>query len=521
MNKLLQRLPDSAREEVRNQAIVLIQQLTSTNEEMKKTVVFNEVLHTNPSYFIYFTVAYTCNALCVFKGFEILFGIIHREGGFQDAGLVIQDCLHICKNILSDSETCQRLFYAMGSDWVLRLADFFDPNLVESIETSNFAMEDDEDGDSSRMSADCCWFDDPSRLACSILALASLYHSLSTPNKKHQNALATGTSVVVHSAVFWIARRGPSELVSAGLSLLSKLVESGNAEVGNLLANTFIKVTPSIPRKSIPSDIEAPSLTFGWKPLPNDDRKFISVLSLLAERYIYPAGAWNPREGTVLGDNLRVHQQVSVGASPTAEDSLAQRSLCVLENILASDPSIGDLIVQYVLAPPPPPQVDGMFQDEYAHHSGAIQAGQLESMKPLGLLVLRLLVDGCNKILEGSVYSGATASTGKQGLDTAERAANMLAVIFIHGSQLAKELCTAVTTAHCGGVTGAGSHGTGSNKFILPMLLFTAGRTARSAGGAGYPLLVAILRMLACIASGCEFAAKQVCLRLALCLVCF
>lgn len=43
MNKLLQRLPDSSREEVRNQAIVLIQQLTSSNEEMKKTVVFNEV----------------------------------------------------------------------------------------------------------------------------------------------------------------------------------------------------------------------------------------------------------------------------------------------------------------------------------------------------------------------------------------------------------------------------------------------------------------------------------------------
>jgi hypothetical protein len=32
MNKLLQRLPDSSREEVRNEAIVLIQQLTSTNE---------------------------------------------------------------------------------------------------------------------------------------------------------------------------------------------------------------------------------------------------------------------------------------------------------------------------------------------------------------------------------------------------------------------------------------------------------------------------------------------------------
>jgi hypothetical protein len=43
MIKLLQRLPDSTREEVRNQAIVLIQELTSKNEEMKKTVAFNEV----------------------------------------------------------------------------------------------------------------------------------------------------------------------------------------------------------------------------------------------------------------------------------------------------------------------------------------------------------------------------------------------------------------------------------------------------------------------------------------------
>lgn len=43
MNKLLQRLPDRSREEVSNQAIILVQQLTSHNEEMKKTVAFNEV----------------------------------------------------------------------------------------------------------------------------------------------------------------------------------------------------------------------------------------------------------------------------------------------------------------------------------------------------------------------------------------------------------------------------------------------------------------------------------------------
>ena len=46
MTKLLHRLTDRSREEVSNQAIVLVQQLTSRNEEMKKTVVFNEVSKT-------------------------------------------------------------------------------------------------------------------------------------------------------------------------------------------------------------------------------------------------------------------------------------------------------------------------------------------------------------------------------------------------------------------------------------------------------------------------------------------
>ena len=36
--KLLQRLPDTTKEEVRNQIVVLINQMTAVNEEMKKTV---------------------------------------------------------------------------------------------------------------------------------------------------------------------------------------------------------------------------------------------------------------------------------------------------------------------------------------------------------------------------------------------------------------------------------------------------------------------------------------------------
>ena len=60
---------------------------------MKKTVAFND-------------------------GFNILFAIIHKEGGSDDAGMVVRDCLEICSNILCNSETCQRLFLDEQSVWL-------------------------------------------------------------------------------------------------------------------------------------------------------------------------------------------------------------------------------------------------------------------------------------------------------------------------------------------------------------------------------------------------------------------
>ena len=133
MTKLLQRLPDASKEEVRNQAIVLVQQLTASNEEMKKTVAFNE-------------------------GFDILFGIIQSEGGNTDGGIVVQDCVQICSNILADSETCQRLFYEMGSDWFLKLADFFDPSVLEKM-TAKGLYDDGDEAERDEM-----WFQESTRV---------------------------------------------------------------------------------------------------------------------------------------------------------------------------------------------------------------------------------------------------------------------------------------------------------------------------------------------------------------------
>jgi hypothetical protein len=56
MNKLLSSLADDSREEVRNQSLVFIKQLTSVNEEMKKTVVFNEV----NQFYLFLVYIHTC-----------------------------------------------------------------------------------------------------------------------------------------------------------------------------------------------------------------------------------------------------------------------------------------------------------------------------------------------------------------------------------------------------------------------------------------------------------------------------
>eukprot|EP01035_Chromulina_nebulosa_P029590 gene29590-39239_t len=283
MNKLLQRLPDSSREEVRNQAIVLIQQLTSTNEEMKKTVVFNE-------------------------GFEILFGIIQSEGGAADAGLVIQDCLQICTNILHDSETCQRLFFGMGMGWTLKLSEFFDPVLLESsaLVFKNM-VGDDSDGEAASFSnetSSSLWFDQSTRLSSAILAINAINNSLSTLNRKHQGLIMDSANSVISSSAFWIARKGPVELVNAALSLLYRIANE-NPRLSGQLADFVIKVSPARQGQQIPFGVEIPVLHFGWKV---GDKKIISIASLLAERYIYcsASGCWDSAAASAIKDSLNV-----------------------------------------------------------------------------------------------------------------------------------------------------------------------------------------------------------------------
>lgn len=439
MNKLLQRLPDRSKEEVRNQAIVLIQQLTMHNEEMKKTVVFNE-------------------------GFEILFSIITSEGGSIDAGLVVQDCLQICCNLLQGSEICQRFFFGMGVEWVLKLHEFFDPSIVENY--SVFSLEVEKGS---------LWFDQPYRVRCAVLALRALVNALEVTNAKHQKLIAITTSSVVESASFWITRTGPDTIVNVVLSLLSKVVEN-NPLVAAHVSNMMIKVNSSINGKTIPNGIDIPMINFGWKPLLTDDRKFVTITALLAERYLFSSVSWGSSD--TFTKDMEYNTLIS--------DGLSIGCFNILEKIFQADTITCDLIVQFILAPPPP----SLEED--------ISGGELESIRPLGIILLNLLLDSL-KIID---------KLGKicvEDVKMFEKYTNILSLLFIYGDQ-AGELSTAISISH---TCLLGALGLSGEDPMLPHLLAMAGRAAKIPI-TGHSLLIALLRLLSSIVNGCNKASRLI-----------
>ncbi|CAM9566588.1 unnamed protein product, partial [Ectocarpus fasciculatus] len=77
------------REEVRNEVILLLGQLTTRNLEVKKFVAFQE-------------------------GFERLFDIMSGEGMLEGGSVIVKDCLYVCTNLLTGSSLTKALFCQSG-----------------------------------------------------------------------------------------------------------------------------------------------------------------------------------------------------------------------------------------------------------------------------------------------------------------------------------------------------------------------------------------------------------------------
>ena len=103
----------------------------------------------------------------------------------------------------------------------------------------------------------------------------------------------------------------------------------------------WIKVAPLKRGKNSHKDFDYPIhmfLAYGWKPLPQDEHRCITIPSLLAEQYIFQLTLWGSRFQQNQGD----------------VENVSTTCLSLLDAMFSIDASYGCLLLQYVLAPPPP-----------------------------------------------------------------------------------------------------------------------------------------------------------------------
>jgi hypothetical protein len=425
-----------------------------------------------------------------------LFGIIESEGGVSDPGAVVQDCLQICSNVLSDSETCQRLFFEMGGGWHFKLLDFFSPELLERVPQKPLTLlEPDVNGGKDHandedIAAPTLWFEQPVRLSCAIFAVKALlasFGSSSTVSKGVISVISSSADEIMTACAHWLIRCGPCELLPHCFSLMLKMVLS----IDTLAARMFdilLKYDKTIPRIHTPAFVSSVShLHFNWPTSSTGEKMVISFSCLLADRYIYPFASWKANSGG--GDSADASQDGSF---------LAYHSLRVMNTMLQRDEMASGMILQHILAPPPP--------DELLDDLG-IGSNDSPAHTEFGSAVLSTLIKSLRIIVDSQNVGGVSQSL-MQHVDVAVRASNLLSLIFVHGGVLASELSTALSTSHITGSSSPPSGGS-NNQPILPYLLSLISRIVRLPG-VGYTVSSAVLRVLAGASSGCERASRQV-----------
>lgn len=390
----------------------------------------------------------------------------------------------------------------MSQHLVNELKKFFDPSTLESYKPPPT----EEDADDSTP-IEKLWFNDTKILLSSILALGSLSASLSTPNIKHQSYyiqqsmtqnLSSNRSIL-SSAAYWLVRRGPSPLLNKSFEFITNVIRSNPDAARYIFTFVIHHSGLNLPGKNIPSNADIPSLSFGWKPFKSEDIRYILLPSLLAERYIYSGTAWSSATASQIPSNIvtaiKTENSINSHLESSSADGLSSLCLATFETWLEADSTLGDLIIQYILAPPPP------LPEEFDESGNITQ----EISKPLGVTLFTLLLDGCHKLLN---MTGVSAMNNQE-IEIIERTANILSVIFIHGTSLGKELSTAIITSHIPLSQTISSPTTSRSQPLLQYILIVAGRLMKGSNNATNLIVITLLRLLASIAANCEHVTKQ------------
>lgn len=128
--------------------------------------------------------------------------------------------------------------------------------------------------------------------------------------------------------------------------------------------------------------------------------------------------------------------------------------LLCLEAYFSADTAGCDMMLQSVLAPPPPKADLGAgFQNAASSTS--------EDGCPLAAMLLAILISGCASSESGDATAPPSPAA-------TVRAANVLALLFVHGGKLGRELGSAMATSHVRAALGGDEPGQSNFAVSLP-----------------------------------------------------
>lgn len=390
----------------------------------------------------------------------------------------------------------------MGIEWISALSDFFDPDILESAEQLDTKRDEDVDNKDIKntVAKSLVWLENSRQVECSVLAMNALAASLRNICTQHQNMFSYSNATnSISSAMYWLARRGPSPLVASVLDFLYHVL-SQNSLIANEIGSFLITISPNISGKTIPITAEAGVYRLGWKSTnPEDNVIYITLPYMLADQYIYLSAAWKPSN---IGSNTSndINQTKLSLFDVSSSEKFSQSCLQVFEAWLEADKSVCDLLIQYIVVAPPPTPEELELEEE--------ANGTVETPKPLALMILNIILEGCQKIISSSLAIGGS------NLDVIERAVNILTAIFSYGSNVAREIATVISLGHTSlkDLIQTGQYTSLSpTQSVLSYLIYICGRLSRVANNPStISLLVSLLRLLATISCNCQVVAKHI-----------
>jgi hypothetical protein len=365
----------------------------------------------------------------------------------------------------------------MGSSWRIVLLGFFDPEYLEqetALQLNNFGV----NGEEGSGIAPTPWYEQQIRIQCAVLALTALRESLGPDApQKHQVALAKDSQgAIATAATFWCGRNGPRELIECVLPLMINMFK-GNKQVVQILSRLVVAVHNARRGVHVPSSISPAPLVFGWS---SDEKQFSTILGLFTERYIF---------GDINAPSWSAESSV---AADSPDSLLALQYLFAVDAYLGVDEMSAGLILQYVLAPPPPSPDDGGFDDV-----------DVDS-RPYGAVIIRLLVESCERLLIQLSNPSLAENASVSDIRIVQKCSNVLCLILHHGGELARELFSALHLSHIVPPSSSAQMSSAGNQLLIQYLFGIISKTARQTSPVILALAASMMRLACAAISGCS-----------------